>query len=108
MSTSDNDRGFSDALEMLLGNHSTVWGSTKDQIHAANAQERWAFLIMVLGISLGVSIGYFNVGLGAILGASGLFIGAVLKLDAGLTRLTLNQCAIIELQKEMIREKRRR
>lgn len=56
-------------------------------------------------LGLGIAVAWSAVP-GLLVAILGLLFGGFLKLDAFLTGITTNQCTIIDLQKEMIRELR--
>ena len=64
-----------------------------------------ALAVGVVGLllGLGIAVAWSEV-TGVLVAILGLLLGGFLKLDAFLTGMTTNQCTIIDLQKEMIRE----
>ncbi len=108
MKSRDQNRAVNDAFEQLLGPDATVIGSTKDEIKTAGLQERWAYIIGGASLLIGLLLAWlFDSVAGISIAVVGVLVGLFLRLDAAFVRITLNQCAIIELQKETIRELRR-
>ncbi len=66
-----------------------------------------ALAVCILGLllGLGIAVAWREV-TGVLVAILGLLLGGFLKLDAFLACITTNQCTIIDLQKEMIRELR--
>jgi hypothetical protein len=78
--------------------------SAPEQLRYAESQERWALRIAFLAVGFGLAAGCISVVLGVAIGLPGFIFALWLRADAAFARMSVNQRAIIELQREVLAE----
>jgi hypothetical protein len=91
-------------LRRLGGPDAAARAGAAEELRLAESQERWVVRIAFVSVALGLAAGGFSFVLGLAIGLPGFIFAMWLRADAAFARMSVNQRAIIELQRKALIE----